>query len=196
MQQLDDIGFSLGNMGVLGGRMHRACNAPCFRAEFAQQRFGANKHKGRFLKVMYLINLVSMVGLIARVSVKQVRQDYQSSDITVDFGGTVWNEAWVTLPPWLPPHLNASAQVGQKESWTLVFAYFNGVYTQDGTHEGRPVYRERRKSNHAENFDTIVPAKIKYCGGDVKAWVFTHPQISKRKTGAQVIFFSRSDLSL
>ena len=72
----------------------------------------------------------------------------------------------MTIPAWLPPHLNASSRVGHKEKWTLVYAYFNGIYESVGKpHDGRPVYTEMRKSDWLEFNETTqaTPAEIKYC---------------------------------
>ena len=52
----------------------------------------------------------------------------------------------------------------------------NGVYVQDGTHEGRPIYKERRKFDSNPFDDTaplpIIPAEIKYSSSS-GGWIFT-----------------------
>ena len=65
-------------------------------------------------------------------------------------------------------------------NFTLVFSYFNGVYEQDGTHRGRPVYKERRKYNNGPFHPSwwVVPAEIRYSNTG-NFWVFTHPWIQK-----------------
>ena len=59
----------------------------------------------------------------------------------------------------------------------LVYNYFNGVYMQNGKSGGRPIYREMRKSDHTP-FQGRIGAEIRYCAQE-KAWVFTHPNITK-----------------
>ena len=75
---------------------------------------------------------------------------------------------------------------GKFEAWVLVYSYFNGVFIMNGTHAGRPVYREARKFDrqpYPENqdgseFPIVIPAEIKYCE-ELKAWVLTHENIRK-----------------
>lgn len=68
--------------------------------------------------------------------------------------------------------------------FTLIFSYFNGVYAQDGTHQGRPLYKEQRKFDSEEYVLTgdlgsdRIPAEIKY-SSDLNSWIFTHPLIRK-----------------
>jgi len=167
VQQLDDIAFSLAKMDVFGKGLRRACTAKCFRAEFAKQRLGRNKNISIFLKAIYFFNLCVMLGYMGFVSIRQNNGYYHCSDITVDFGTTVWERELVTTS-------------GQDEERTLVYSNFNGDYEQSGFHGGRPVYIEKTKFDRT-HFETVVPAQIKYCE-EIKAWVFTHENISKSKS--------------
>lgn len=64
------------------------------------------------------------------------------------------------------------------------------VFIKNGTHAGRPLYKEARKFDrqpyNTENQDgtkypVVVPAEIKYCE-EMKAWVLTHENIRKSET--------------
>jgi len=93
------------------------------------------------------------------VSTRQNSGYFQCSSITVDFGDAVWEDPIIVIPG-LPEAVT---------TFTLVFSYFNGVYVQDGTVEGRPRYVEMRKFDSKPMDPDIewlvtVPAEIKYSG--------------------------------
>jgi len=85
----------------------------------------------------------------------------------VDFGDNVWNEAVVEVSPGI-----------YESNKLLAFSTFNGVYTQDGIHGGRPIYREARKFDGNGYKDMVVPAELRY-SDDLGAWIFTHPSIKQ-----------------
>lgn len=102
-----------------------------------------------------------------------MRGYYQCEEITGDFGDGIFEEAYV--------------RVGTSwEQWILVYSYFNGVFIQDGTFAGRPLYKEARKSDrmpyqdnqNGSAFPVVIPAEIKYCE-EISAWVLTHENIRK-----------------
>ena len=64
------------------------------------------------------------------------------------------------------------------------FILFVAVYQQDGTHDGRPVYRELRKISDT-HFERKVGATIKYCESE-GAWVFSHEMIRKGMNSEEV----------
>ena len=85
LQKLDDIGFAISKIDVLGKRMHRATMTPYFRVNFEKQKesFG---HKWRvkvFLKSTYFINFAGFLAAMIVVSVRQTTGCYQCEDITV-----------------------------------------------------------------------------------------------------------------
>ncbi|KAL7554378.1 hypothetical protein ACHAWF_018209 [Thalassiosira exigua] len=197
---LDDIAFSLARMDVLGKKMLRACTAKCFQTEFEKERLGRSKKLGFFLKAVYGLNLAVLLAGMAVVSARQISGHYQCESITVDLGQSVWDEAVVNMPQeqydrWvsLYPYFADAVSPDRDEIWTLVFSYFNGFYEKDGTHAGRPIYRERRKHDrmlYGEGMphEYVVPATIKFCE-EISAWVFTHDYIqrSKKKDGISAI---------
>ncbi|KAL7545369.1 hypothetical protein ACHAWF_008731 [Thalassiosira exigua] len=199
VQQLDDIAFSLSKIEILGRDMFRACTAGCFQEEFKKKRFRRGSQLGvrssrlaMFLKALYFLNFGALLAGMAIVSMRQIGGYYQCDSITVDFGGDVWEEAIVNMPReqydrWvsLYPYFRDAVTPDRYEEWTLVFSYFNGHYERDGSYAGRPVYRERRKSDrtpYGQGLDHafVVPAVIKYCPG-ISSWVFTHDHIQKSK---------------
>ena len=96
-------------------------------------------------------------------------------------GELVWADALVQWPDY-----SVEGVPGSIDTMVLVYSYFDGVYVKaDGRgSEGRPVYVEQNKYDHAPydemGFgtvrDPIVPAEFKYCGG---RWIFTHKFIRK-----------------
>ena len=196
--QLDDISFVLSKMDVLGKHMRLACTSRIFNVEFDQVKHHrvrgggggtASMYTGLCLKTIYFANIVISLVLLTSVTIGQRNGYFQCRIITIDLGDGVWedpvlddmarehNLAAVLRPP---PGTNDT-----KNDFTLVFSYFNGVYEQDGTHRGRPIYRERRKFDN-KPFDMTwgtVPAEIRYSNkGDF--WIFTHPWIRKSVGGS------------
>jgi hypothetical protein len=181
--QLDDITFVLSKMDVLGKHMRLACTSRIFHMEFDKVKHHNRGYTGLCLKSIYFANIVVSLMLLTTITIGQRNGYFQCRIITIDLGDGVWEDPILddmarehnlaVLRP--PPGTNDT-----KNDFTLVFSYFNGVYEQDGTHRGRPVYRERRKFDN-KPFDSTwgtIPAEIRYSNvGDF--WIFTHPWIRK-----------------
>ena len=162
ISELDDIGFSLAKIDVLGRRLKFACTARLFQCEFEKSKFRRSKKASIFLKSLYFLNLAGFLAGMIVISVRQENGYYQCNEISVDFGDAVWEDALV----------------GDTER-VLVFSTFNGVYAKNGTQAGRPIYVEMRKVDH-KPFDReyVIPAEIKY-DVELGAWIFMHPDIRK-----------------
>jgi len=174
IQQLDDIGFNIAKLGIVGQRLRHACTARLFHTEFEKQKFQRNKKCSIFLKCVYVLNFVVFLSGMMFVSIRQKNGYYQCPTLDVDLGDGVWED----------PIVFVDGRV--YTNYFLVFAYFNGVYKQEGTYNERPLYREQRKFDNGPmlpvempqlNF-SIQPAEIKY-STDIGAWVFSHPFIKK-----------------
>ena len=172
-----DIAFSLARMSVLSKTMKEATNRKYFQLEFKKSKMGQQRKISIFLKGVYFINLVAMLAGMCVVTIKQENGDYQCQEITVKHPDNVWENGIVMWPD------------GTVEEMVLNYPYFNGIYRQDGSHDGRPVYVEMKKfdgtpfdevSELPEGFESKVPAKFKYCNS-IRAWVFTHEFIRKSK---------------
>ena len=85
IQELDDIGFKLCKMDVLGKRLQCATLSPFFNVEFKKQRdnLGLKRRVKIFLKGVYFINLTLFLAVIAVVTSRQVTGFYQCNSITV-----------------------------------------------------------------------------------------------------------------
>eukprot|EP00804_Cyclotella_cryptica_P027652 CCRYP_010272-RA/>CCRYP_010272-RA protein AED:0.09 eAED:0.09 QI:844/1/1/1/0.75/0.77/9/300/469 len=164
VEQLDDISFQLATMDVFGKRMKCATTKRCFRAEFPYQSIGRGKGFSIFLKTLYFFNLLVFLGLLSAVTVKQKEGYFNCDSITVAFGNDIWEEAVV------------KTQNGYNETM-LVYSFFNGVYKQRGTQDGRPVYMEQNKFDNTP-YTEKIGAEIKYCK-ELQAWVFTQENIRK-----------------
>lgn len=95
---------------------------------------------------------------------------YQCRSVTVDFGDSMWEDAVLKNP-----------KSGQYEERMLMYSFFNGVYEMiDGIkHDGRPVYKERRKYDGTP-YENITGAEFKFCIKE-RAWIFTHENMKKSK---------------
>ena len=173
---LDNVAFRLAQMSMLSTSMRAATTRRYFRTQF--KRFNTGQSGKSFLFVLiYLFNLCVLLGGMIYVTVKQANGAFQCQSITAKFQEDIWRRALVL-----------SNQGYERR--ILMYSSFNGVYVQDGNmHDGRPVYRERRKFDGTE-FDTTlpspnllnttvkIPAKIQYCSS-ISAWVFMHDNIRK-----------------
>ncbi|KAL7483355.1 hypothetical protein ACHAW6_009005 [Cyclotella cf. meneghiniana] len=163
VEMLDDISFHLATMDVFGKRLKRATTKACFREEFPHQSLGRGRGLSIVLKTVYFFNLLVFFTLLSALTVRQEQGYFNCKSITVTFGNDIWEEAVVTT---------------MKDNETmLVYSFFNGVYQQKGTQDGRPVYIEQNKFDNTPYHDK-VPAEIKYCK-KLQAWVFTHKDIRK-----------------
>jgi hypothetical protein len=173
ISQLDDIAFALAKMDVFGKRMQRACTARLFNVGFRKVKFKRARRASLCLKSVYFANIAVFIVLLTAKTIGQQRGYFQCHKIVVDLGDGVWEDPVMVR---FPPSMEGT-------NFTLVFSYFNGVYEQDGTYRGRPVYKERRKFDNGP-FDSsfwVVPAEIRYSNTG-NFWVFTHPWI--RKSGS------------
>jgi len=194
LQKLDDIGFSVSKMDVLGNRLQRATMTKYFNVELKQEGTDSLVHKWKvrmFLKAVYFFNLAGFLAAMIVVSTRQMSGYYQCDSITVTFGEEIWRDAIVEWPESSSQHPGLI-----DDSMVLVYGYFNGEYAKDPhrTHGGRPVYIEQKKSDRSPfdetsplynpyhsyegspGLDVVKPTEIKYCGG---RWVFSHEYIKK-----------------
>jgi hypothetical protein len=180
ISQLDDIAFALAKMDVLGRQMQRACTARLFGFGFKKVKFKKVRRANLCLKSVYFVNIAVFLILLTAKTIGQQNGYFQCHEITVDLGDGVWED----------PVIVRSVPGQEGENFTLVFSYFNGVYKQDGTHRGRPVYKERRKYDNGP-FDPswwTVPAEIRYSNTG-NFWVFTHPWIRKSVSAEDDVSF-------
>jgi len=146
-----------------------------FQLEFKKSKLGKSRTISLFLKAVYFLNLCAMVAGMCFVTIKQADGVYQCQEITARFPDNIWEGGIVMWPD------------GRVEEMILNYPYFNGVYRQEGSHDGRPVYVEMKKLDGSP-FDTElpewlvvkVPAKFQYCKS-IRAWVFTHDYLRKSK---------------
>ena len=131
-------------MSMLSTSMRVATTRRYFRTQF--KRFNTGQSGKSFLfVVIYLFNLCGLLGGMIYVSIKQANGAFQCQSITAKFQEDIWRRALVL-----------SNQGYERK--ILMYSSFNGVYVQDGNmHDGRPVYRERRKFDGTE-FDTTLPS--------------------------------------
>jgi len=170
-----DIAFTLARMSVLSRSMKEATIRKYFKLEFKKSKLGQSRTISLFLKAVYFLNLCAMVAGMCFVTIKQADGVYQCQEISARLPDNVWERGLVMWPD------------GRIEEMILNYPYFNGVYRQEGSHDGRPVYVEMKKLDGTP-FDTElleglvvkVPAKFQYCKS-IRAWVFTHDYLRKSK---------------
>ena len=163
---IDDISFKLAQLDILGKRLRAATTTPTFRTEFERKPYAFRKKMTRFTKFVFVFNFLVLFSCLVATGTRQVKGYYQCKNVSLRFGDEIWRSAWIR-------------STGQTR--TLIYSYFNGIYRKTGrTHDGRPVYRELRKSE-PEDFETIQGAEIRYCKEE-QAWVFLHEDIMKTRT--------------
>lgn len=212
LMPISDIAFRLAQMNALSKRFKEATTRRYFRVEFKVSKLGRSRRISIFLvrlltycvvldnfckrllilrinvliclvlqKAVYFLNLGGLLAGMIFVSVKQSAGAYQCQSITVRMNEDIWQETVIKLPDDMISPI-------MYDDMPLVYSFFSGVYTQDGTsHDGRPVYVEMSKFDDAP-FDTSspdpwsipvkVPAKLQYCK-DIRAWAFAHEHIRK-----------------
>ena len=153
-----DIAFTLARMSVLSRSMKEATIRKYFQLEFKKSKLGLSRKISLFLKAVYFLNLCAMVAGMCFVTIKQAEGAYQCPNLTARFPDNVWENGIVIWPD------------GRIEEMILNYPYFNGVYRQEGSHDGRPVYVEMKKldgtpfdTELAEGLELKVPAKFQYC---------------------------------
>ena len=73
---------------------------------------------------------------------------------------------------------NAIAVVNDKpDPRVLLYSYFNGVYREEGTHDGMPRFVEQNKETD-KAFESTIPSEFIYCN-DLQRWIMFHPNIYK-----------------
>jgi hypothetical protein len=85
LQELDDIAFRLARMNALGKRLKWATNKKIFMMEFDRPSFSSRKKMSVFLKVLYVLNLGSMLGGMIWVSYQQMSGSLNCNNIFVRF---------------------------------------------------------------------------------------------------------------
>ena len=91
-----------------------------------------------------------LVGLTI-LTVEQDKGNFRCKSLSVYFSDEVWEDAYVRRP-------DGSGY----DKRLLIYSHFNGVYIENGTHDGRPKYTEQNKEDGSPFLKTIG-AEIIYC---------------------------------
>ena len=91
---------------------------------------------------------------------------YGCQSVTVTYiGDEIWESAIAVVN-------------GKVSSEVLLYSYFNGVYKENGTHDGMPRFVEQNKETN-EAFQSTIPSEFIYCN-DLQRWIMFHPNIYKK----------------
>ena len=92
IQKLDDIGFSVSKMEVLGKRLQRATTTPYFHVNFQKEKesLGLMWRVRMFLKAVYFINLAIFLAAMIVVSTRQTSGYYQCESVSVKCKYRLW----------------------------------------------------------------------------------------------------------
>jgi len=85
IQKLDDIGFSVSKMEVLGKRLQRATTTPYFHVNFQKEKesLGLKWRVRMFLKAVCFINLAMFLDAMIALSTRQTSGHYQCESVSV-----------------------------------------------------------------------------------------------------------------
>lgn len=116
------------------------------------------------VRFMYFLNAVIIVAGLVSIHVATRNGQFICRSINVLFDEEVWENAIVVRP-------------GERTmERLLIYSSFNGVYKEDGTHEGYPKYIEQNKNNGTPFGPSVTGAEIIYCT-EICSWVLRHPSI-------------------
>jgi len=124
---IDDISFRLSQLDILGKRLRNATTTPSFRMEFERKPYAFRKKMTNFTKFIFCANFLILFACVIAVGSWQKSGYYQCPSLTVAIGDEIWRTAYIR---------------STGENKTLIYSYFNGVYSKNGTHASRPIYRE------------------------------------------------------
>lgn len=161
VQRLDDVAFALARKDMLGRGLLAATSVEyrvlkreawkaVSRSEVLRQGDGGesgdshrhHRHHPKprrircrwILKATYAINIMGLVTGVILIGEKQKQGDYLCNNLSINFGGRIWENALVR---------NRTDPTQEPQQKTLVYSYFNGVYKLNGTHDGYPKYTEQ-----------------------------------------------------
>eukprot|EP00804_Cyclotella_cryptica_P006522 CCRYP_012789-RB/>CCRYP_012789-RB protein AED:0.24 eAED:0.24 QI:253/1/1/1/0.71/0.8/15/71/708 len=171
VESIDDVVFALCKRGFFGHILKQATDHSC---EIVCKK--SHEHKefkawlNRFIRLIYFLNGGLMIAGLSILMVRQNDGSYRCRSFSVSFGDDSWEDAWVELDN------------GNMEKRLLVYSHFNGIYVENGTHNGKPRYVEQNKED-GHPFRSTIPAEIVYCE-DAESWVFRHEKISTTNSEA------------
>lgn len=93
IQKLDDAGFFLAKMDILGKRLYRVTNSVDYRTELPKTKAGIRTRW--FLKAVYFINSTLILAGLIVVTFRQLNGHYYEDKVLVRFGGEIWDDALV-----------------------------------------------------------------------------------------------------
>ena len=88
-QQLDDIAFNIAKIDVFGRSMKHDALSKCFLVEFEKQPFSLRRRMNWFLKTVYFLNLMTMMGELIYVTMRQDSGDFHPQSIMITMGEQV-----------------------------------------------------------------------------------------------------------
>ena len=163
VENVDDVVFELSKRGFFGRSLRKATKRKHYFEDSGKRTHALKKWVKRFIRFVYCFNAGAMIGGLTWVMIKQDFGDYRCKSITVEFGDDYWEEAFVKL------------ENSTLEKRVLIYSHFNGIYKENGTHDGRPKYTEQNKED-GDPFLRTLGAEIIYCQ-DLESWVFRHEHI-------------------
>jgi len=164
VESIDDVIFELCKRGFFGRVLRNACTRDHHITIFpSNENMTFKKWTFRFIRFVYFLNASLMIIGLVVLTMKQDSGAFRCKSFSLAFGDDTWEESWVILDD------------GSMEKRLLVYSHFNGIYIENGTHDGKPKYSEQNKEDSSP-FRATTPAEIVYCQ-DIESWVFRHDKI-------------------
>jgi len=185
VQKIDDTAFALAKRGFFGKNMLIATNKAynlqiSWSHRPALNRSGSsaserrlaflgmiahNNRVNRVVRLMYFLNSAIVLVGLGYITAKQNKGQYRCKTISIVFDEEIWEDAFVRLAD------------GRYDEKLLIYTHFNGIYKENGKHEGYPRYVEQNKNNGKPYNPPVFGAEIVYCN-ELGSWVFRHPNIT------------------
>ncbi|KAL7541176.1 hypothetical protein ACHAXR_011631, partial [Thalassiosira sp. AJA248-18] len=173
VENIDDTSFALAKRGFFGNTMLIATTRKVFASKpqlnhhksYLAGSISSNSRLHILVRLVYFLNaLIILSGMVA-ITVTQNNGEFRCKTVMVSFDEEIWENA----------HVRVHEDIIEQR--LLMYSYFNGIYKEDGEHDGYPRYIEQSKHDSTPFQKNItVGAEIKYCS-DIGSWVFMHPNI-------------------
>jgi len=185
VENIDDISYALAKRGFFGRSMLIATNESynlevqpsphremrrASTASINERRLtfsgliASNNRVNHIVRSVYFLNATILLVGLSILTVSQKNGLYRCNAINVLFDEEIWEHAYVRLPD------------DSIEERLLIYSYFNGIYQEEGYHDGYPRYIEQNKNDGTKFGSSVRGAEIIYCD-EIGSWVFMHPEI-------------------
>jgi len=110
----------------------------------------SNNRVNQLVRFVYFLNATMLLVGLAIIAGLQKNGRYRSNRINVLFDEEIWEHAHVRLPD------------DSIEDRLLIYSHFNGIYEEEGSHNGYPRYIEQNKYDSSQFGTSMSPYSESY----------------------------------